>query len=143
MNTSHVILITELGSVTCGTIADLSRSIAESLPIGQDQVACIVRSPQGSRISDLSFTYCRNGSMFETYGSRHALDFGLLLSRIRWDRKQSKLNQRLTCCIKGCRPPYTNTSEEYCIRCHRSNREYISGNIIRRVLFSAKGYVQA
>lgn len=142
MNNSQVILITELGSVTCGSIADLSRSIAESLPIGQDQVACIIKSPPGSGVGNQSFTYCRNGSMYETYGSRQVLDFGLLLSRIHWDVKKPKLIERLTCCIKGCRSPHTNRSDEYCIRCHSSNREYISGSIVRRVLFSGKGYVR-
>lgn len=143
MNNSNVILITELGSVTCGSIADLSRSIAESLPIGQDQVACIIKSLPGSRVSNLSFTYCRNGSMYETYGSRSVLDFGILLSRIKWDERKCRLIDRMTCVIKGCRSTHTSSADLFCIRCYRSDTKYLSGNFLRRAFGRSKGKVQA
>jgi hypothetical protein len=140
MTTSHVTLITEANSTNCATIAELSKAIAESLSLGQDQVACIIKSPSSSRVSNLSFTYCRNGSMHETYGSRPVLDFGLVLSRIHWDNKKPKLIDRIACNIKGCKATHTSETEAFCIRCYSTEDDYFFDNVLRRTYGNAKYY---
>lgn len=140
MTTSHVTLITEASSTNCETIADLSNAIAKSLPVGQDQVACIIKSPTNSGVSNLSFTYCRNGSMHETYGSRPVLDFGLVLSRIHWDDKKPRFINRLLCNIKGCKATQTSDTEAFCIRCYANEKQYIFDNVVRRAFGSANRY---
>ena len=73
------------GEITCHNQVALKTAINSAMPSGVDSVhfRLLFNTESGERALD--FTYSGEEKMHETYGSRPALDFELLLSRIHWD----------------------------------------------------------